>query len=127
MKKIYFISFLLMSIFSLAQDLNGSIKDIFGQPIVDVYIHNLTTSQHTHSNEFGNFFLKEVGVNDTLKFTKLGFKSIDLKVTSTNNKIEIILEEDIFRLSEIILSPEDVLIKFYNNQDKIEELDKLNS
>lgn len=106
MKKIYFISFLLMSIFSLAQDLNGSIKDIFGQPIVDVYIYNLTTSQHTHSNEFGNFFLKEVGVNDTLKFTKLGFKSIDLKVTSTNNKIEIILEEDIFRLSEIILSPE---------------------
>jgi hypothetical protein len=59
--------------------------------------------------------------------------------TLAQNKSEVIIEETTVdnngkviskRTSndkEIILSPEEVLIKFYNNQDKIEELDKLNS
>ncbi|BCY28845.1 TonB-dependent receptor [Flavobacterium okayamense] len=105
MKHFLLISFLSISFLAKSQEIKGTINDTFGNPIVDVNIYNLSSSTHAHSNEFGNFILSNVAVNDTLKFSKLGYKSSNYIVASLSEKIQIVLEEDVFRLSEIILSP----------------------
>lgn len=103
----YFILFiaLISPIIVNSQNLKGRVVDSFGNPISDVYVYNQNALSHTHTNEFGEFILNEVSRNDVLKFSKLGFKSFQFVVVSANEKVEIILEEDVFRLSEVVLSP----------------------
>lgn len=102
--------FLLFSLLTIpflinSQEIKGTIIDSFQNPIVDVNIYNLTSSSHAHSNEFGNFILLNVSLNDTLKISKLGYKSTTYIVSSEVDNVKIVLEEDVFKLSEVVLSP----------------------
>jgi outer membrane receptor protein involved in Fe transport len=95
---------LLLSVTSYAQNLNGKVEDVFGNPIVDAYIYNENSDVHTHTNEFGNFVLSKVALNENLKISKLGYKPTQFKFEELNGKVKIILEEEVFKLSEITIS-----------------------
>ncbi|WP_320814115.1 TonB-dependent receptor [Flavobacterium sp.] len=104
MKLYYFLMVLLLSVTSYAQNLNGKVEDVFGNPIVDAYIYNENSDVHTHTNEFGNFVLSKVALNENLKISKLGYKPTQFKFEELNGKVKIILEEEVFKLSEITIS-----------------------
>ncbi|MBD3724046.1 MAG: TonB-dependent receptor [Flavobacteriaceae bacterium] len=105
MRFLLLISFSLISFLVKSQEIQGTIYDAFGTPIVDANVYNVSSSAHAHSNEFGSFTLINTAINDTLKVSKLGYKSSNYIVSSISNKLQIVLEEDVFRLSEVVLSP----------------------
>ncbi|MDK2772032.1 MAG: TonB-dependent receptor [Flavobacterium sp.] len=105
MRFLLLVSFSLISFLVKSQEIQGTIYDAFGTPIVDANVYNVSSSAHAHSNEFGSFTLINTAINDTLKVSKLGYKSSNYIVSSISNKLQIVLEEDVFRLSEVVLSP----------------------
>ncbi|NHN24873.1 TonB-dependent receptor [Flavobacterium jejuense] len=117
--KLYYsiLTVFLFVINSFSQDISGKVTDIFGKPINDVYVYNVNSDLHTHTNEFGNFNLSKVAIGETLKLTKLGYKTATIEITSLDSKVTIILEDAIFRLSEVILSP---TININSNLTKID-------
>ena len=105
MKFIYILIALAVTISGLGQTLNGIVVDNYGNSISDVYVYNQNNLSHTHTNEFGNFTLTNASVNDSLKLTKLGYKPITWKIRSITEPLRISLEETVFSLSEVVLSP----------------------
>jgi outer membrane receptor protein involved in Fe transport len=104
MKFYYLILVSFISIFSFGQTLKGVVEDSFGNPISDVYIYNESSENHTHTNEFGNFALSKVTINELFKISKLGCKPFSFKVEQLIEKVKITLEEEVFKLSEITIS-----------------------
>ena len=70
MKHFYLLMVSLLSVISYAQNLNGKVEDAFGNPIADVYIYNESSDVHTHTNEFGNFTLTKVNLEEVFKISK---------------------------------------------------------
>ena len=105
MKHFYLLMVSLLSVISYAQNLNGKVEDAFGNPIVDVYIYSESSDVHTHTNEFGNFTLTKVNLEEVFKISKIGFKPIFFTIEQLNESVKIILEEEVFKLSEVTISP----------------------
>ncbi len=105
MKSVLSIIVLVTTFYSFSQVVNGKVLDVFGKPIIDVYVFHENSGAHTHTNEFGSFTLSSISIGDILKFSKLGYKSTILKIETTQEVLIITIEEDVFRLSEVILNP----------------------
>lgn len=105
MKHFYLLMVSLLSVISYAQNLNGKVEDAFGNPIADAYIYNESNDVHTHTNEFGNFTLTKVNLEEVFKISKIGFKPIFFNIEQLNESVKIILEEEVFKLSEVTISP----------------------
>lgn len=102
MKK-FFTTLLLLIVGSLsAQTVNGIVKDSLGNSLENVFIFNISSKTHTHSDEFGKFSIDKTNDGDELNFSELGFKKIS--AIATSNFMEIILESDALRLSEVVIS-----------------------
>ena len=89
--------------FMNGQHHNGKIIDAYGNPIDHAYIVNESTNTHAHTNELGIFTIDKTESNQSLKITALGYKRTNFLVES-NNSI-IVLNDDIFRLNEIVIQP----------------------
>ena len=74
-----------------------------GNPVENAYINNLNSESHAHTNEFGMFSIDKTVVGNVLKVNALGYKKMTFTVTGSENKIT--LEDDIFRLNEIVIQP----------------------
>nr|WP_314835194.1 TonB-dependent receptor plug domain-containing protein [uncultured Flavobacterium sp.] len=97
---------LLISFFGLTsygQILKGKIVDIDGIPIENAYLVNTNSENHAHTNEFGFFSIDKTVVGDVLKINALGYKKTNFTISSRD--IIIVLEDDIFRLNEIVIQP----------------------
>ena len=51
---------LLLPYFAIAQSISGNVCDADKSPIIGAYILKMSTEQHTHTNELGDFLLKNV-------------------------------------------------------------------
>jgi hypothetical protein len=78
----------------------GIVVDEFGNAIENAYIVNTTSETHAHTNELGLFSIDKSIVGNILKVT-VGHKKSELYYCSSENRI--LLEEDIFRLDEIVI------------------------
>lgn len=97
---------LLISFFGLTsygQILKGKIVDIDGIPIENAYLVNTNSENHAHTNEFGFFSIDKTVVGDVLKINALGYKKTNFTISSRD--VIIVLEDDIFRLNEIVIQP----------------------
>ena len=101
MKKIVLIIFLIVGFNSFAQSQKGKVKDVNGNPIDNAYIVNENSQSHAHSDEFGNFSIEKTAMNDSLSVSALGYKKA--KANVSENNIEIVLEEDIYKLEEVVI------------------------
>ncbi|MCO6173700.1 TonB-dependent receptor [Flavobacterium sp. NRK F10] len=117
MKRAFLFLISLLSVFSFGQNFKGIVVDVFSLPVADVYVYNLSSEEHSHTNELGKFSLMKANVGDTLKFSKLGFKSVSFSIRSLEENITVTIEEDVFNLSEIILMPD---IDINSNLTKID-------
>lgn len=79
----------------------GIITDTNGNPVDNSYIINENSQNHAHTDEFGNFSIDNTSVGDVLKVSALGYKKTNFNVTE--NDIEIVLEEDIYKLDQVVI------------------------
>ncbi|WP_235922043.1 TonB-dependent receptor [Flavobacterium phycosphaerae] len=91
------------SIFSYGQVHRGIVIDSIGNPIENAYIINEKSNTHAHSNEFGTFSIDKTSLDDVLSINALGYKKSNYIVNANESKI--VLEEDIYKLEQVIIQP----------------------
>lgn len=99
----YFFTTLLsvLGLLSYGQIQKGIVLDEAGNTIENAYILNVNSESHAHTNEFGLFSIDKSVIGNSLKVTAFGYKKKNFTIVGTENKI--VLEEDIFRLNEIVI------------------------
>jgi hypothetical protein len=100
-KVLLLIAFLGMA--SYSQILKGKVIDGDGNPIENAYLVNINSESHAHTNEFGIFSIDKTIIGNDLKINALGYKKMNFTIVSS--KSIIVLEDDIFRLNEIVIQP----------------------
>ena len=72
-------------------------------PIENAYLVNTSSGAHAHTNEFGLFSIDKTVIGDVIKITALGYKKTNYTIVSSSEVI--IMDDDIFRLNEIVIQP----------------------
>lgn len=101
MKNFFIILISLLGLTIHAQIQKGIVVDSDGNPVENAYINNISSESHAHTNEFGIFSIDKTITGNILKVNALGFKKISYVVSES--ELRIILEDDIFRLNEIVI------------------------
>ncbi len=84
------------------QTVNGTVKDINGQPLIGANIIEKGTSNGIQSDFDGNFTITVSDANAILVVSYLGYINIEVPLKGQTN-IDLILEEDTSQLDEIVL------------------------
>ena len=103
MKNIILVMITLFGLSSYGQIQKGKVLDSDGNPVENAYLVNTNSESHAHTNEFGLFSLDKTVLGDIIKITALGYKKSNFTIVSSDDII--ILEDDIFRLNEIVIQP----------------------
>ncbi|MFV8323818.1 TonB-dependent receptor [Flavobacterium sp. LB3P21] len=103
MKSIILVMITLFGLSSYGQIQKGKVLDSDGNPVENAYLVNTNSESHAHTNEFGLFSLDKTVLGDVIKITALGYKKSNFTIVSSDDII--ILEDDIFRLNEIVIQP----------------------
>jgi TonB-linked SusC/RagA family outer membrane protein len=82
----------------------GNVSDGDNQPLVGVSIVLKGTSTGTVTDFDGNFTLNVPGESGTLMFSYTGFATTEVAVSTTNNTVNLTMEEEIGRLEEVIVT-----------------------
>ena len=88
-----------------SHDLKGQVVDVSHNSIVGAYIVHLPSNFHTHSNEFGQFHVKDVKLNlyDTLQVMHLGYETLLFVIEDLEEELMIELTENVFDLGEVVV------------------------
>ncbi len=88
---------------SFAHNIKGIIKDTKGNPIVGANIYNTNIEQHSHSNELGQFVLKNAHTGDKIIVSYLGYKSIQyvIKAEDVDEGLVFTMQDEIFDLDQV--------------------------
>lgn len=103
MKNIVLMMIFLFGLSSYGQIQKGKVLDSDGNPVENAYLVNTNSESHAHTNEFGLFSLDKTVLGDIIKITALGYKKSNFTIVSSDDII--ILEDDIFKLNEIVIQP----------------------
>lgn len=103
MKNIILVMITLFGLSSYGQIQKGKVLDSDGNPVENAYLVNTNSESHAHTDEFGLFSLDKTLLGDVIKITALGYKKSNYTIVSSDDII--ILEDDIFRLNEIVIQP----------------------
>ncbi|RKS93965.1 outer membrane receptor protein involved in Fe transport [Flavobacterium limicola] len=103
MKNIILLLVTLFGVAAFGQIQKGKVLDKDGNPVENAYLINTSSESHAHTNEFGFFSIDKTNIGDILKITALGYKKTNYTVVSSDDTI--IIEDDIFRLNEIVIQP----------------------
>jgi outer membrane cobalamin receptor len=103
MRNIILVMITLFGLSSYAQIQKGKVLDKDGNPIENAYLVNTNSESHAHTNEFGLFSLDKTLLGDVIKISALGYKKSNFTIVSSDDTV--ILEDDIFRLNEIVIQP----------------------
>ena len=93
----------LLGFSAYSQIQKGKVLDSDGNPVENAYLVNTNSESHAHTNEFGAFSLDKTVVGNIIKVTALGYKKSNFTMMASDNII--VMEDDIFRLNEIVIQP----------------------
>ena len=103
----FFISFIVVCAGLQAQNISGLVTDSDdGEPLSGVNILVEDKNQGAVSDFDGNFTIENFQSGSTLVFSYLGYKTLNLKISSTdllNDNILISMEKDLSELDEVIV------------------------
>ena len=116
MRLLFVIGIFILSLSIKAQSVNGVVKDINGKPLNDVMVYNFFSKVHAHSDVNGKFVLENTKSDDSLRVTKQGYITENIKVSS-NEMLSIILDEKSFLLEEVTITNN---LKYLNTISKID-------
>jgi iron complex outermembrane recepter protein len=110
MKRIAFqVLFALLNFVSYGQAIEGTIKDINHNPLVNVNVILSGTKQGTTSNVDGFFSIQNIKPGEyTIEVSHIGYIPITKKIniTSTTLKLDFILEVDLINIKEVVIKAE---------------------
>nr|WP_321413325.1 SusC/RagA family TonB-linked outer membrane protein [uncultured Allomuricauda sp.] len=81
----------------------GMVVDVAGVPLPFVTVYDSESKVGTETDENGAYELFTV-VGHTISFTTLGFVDREVRVTGENNKIDVVLEEEVEDLDEVVVT-----------------------
>lgn len=87
----------------MGENIKGILIDQTQSPIVGAYIIHLQSEHHAHSNEFGQFFLNDVEVGDTLQIVHIGYETLLFTIPNVTEELVIELTESVFELGEVVV------------------------
>ena len=96
-----FVAFVCLPLTLTAQDLRGRVTSPAGEPLVGAYVLVKSNDSHTHADERGNFLLRGATIGDTLLISYLGFKSSNILVRDTEERLDVELEESGLNLGAV--------------------------
>ena len=85
-----------------AQSTSGAISDMDGLPLPGATVINLNTSNGATTDFDGKFSI-ETSANDVLQFTYVGYKSVEIIISESNDDLNIQLEQG-NELEEVVVS-----------------------
>jgi hypothetical protein len=91
----------IIGLVSHSQVQKGIVVDEFGNAIENAYIVNINSEAHAHTNELGMFSIDKSVMGNVLRVTAFGHKKANYTIVGSENRI--LMEEDIFRLDEIVI------------------------
>ena len=102
----FLITFLLLCATTLvsAQIVKGKIMDSDERILNEAYVINMISNAHSHTNELGTFSVENSFIGDSLRISKLGYKSQIIVIKNIDSKLNIFLLDDIIQLNEVVLS-----------------------
>ena len=103
MKNILLAMITLFGFSAYGQIQKGKVLDRDANPIENAYLVNTSSGAHAHTNEFGLFSIDKTVIGDVIKITALGYKKTNYTIVSSSEVI--IMDDDIFRLNEIVIQP----------------------
>ena len=98
-----FLLFLQANMFG--QKLTGAVLNQKNKTITNAQIINISSKNHTHSDEKGVFSLENNKIGDTLKITHLGYISKTMVVNGSQKNLLVHLNEKSFSIDEIVIAP----------------------
>ncbi len=106
MKQLYtLIALFLISVVTYGQNFSVSgtvVEDISGLPLIGATVLQKGTSNGVTTDFDGNFTIENISNGDIIVFSYLGFLTQEVPITS-NQRLNIILVEDLAKLDEIIV------------------------
>ena len=138
-KKIRLITFLCLSLFigfgqnifanfydTLNSEITGRVVDTNGEPLVGVNIKVKDLIVGTSTDINGNYRLS-VSINPpfTLIFSIIGFTSVEVAVSSNNQEVDIVMEEETIFGNDVVVSASRVEESILKSPVSIEKLDIL--
>lgn len=102
MHKIFTSALCLLTLGVSAQQFSGTVYDRERNPLQDVTIYNQRTGTHTHTNEVGVFRLKDAQTGDSLKVSRMAFKTQMVLLKDVNQRI--ILAPSDLQLNEVAIT-----------------------
>ena len=109
--------FLFLNTYFFGQTLTGTVINYKNKPIAYVQIINLSTGNHTHSDEKGKFIFHGVNTGDTLELSHLGYETTISVVNSLSLPVTIILKDKPITLKEVVISPKINSLNYITNID----------
>ena len=103
--KILYISFsFLILVFckGYSQDLSGQVSTAAGSPLEGVYLYNISSHSHAHTDDAGSFLLRNTRPGDSLKVSHVGFQT--RTVAASKAKLQVVLLPASFQLNEVVVS-----------------------
>lgn len=88
-----FLSMLCLVAFAQGRQVNGTVKDAAGEPMIGVNVLVKGTTNGTITDFDGNFSLSGVKDNDVLSVTYIGYITQEVKV-GNQKTINVVLKED---------------------------------
>ena len=82
----------------------GTVKDINGNPIIGATVLEKGTTRGAITDENGEFAVDLIGDAATLVFSYLGYSTEERAVDGDNTVVDLVLEEDIARLDEVVIT-----------------------
>ncbi|AUP78867.1 TonB-dependent receptor [Flavivirga eckloniae] len=99
---------MLFNYFIYAQNLKGKVVDENNRPLEDVGVFNQNTGTHSHTDATGSFTITNTYVQDSVYFSRLGYKTKLIKVSqeNLNNRITIVMKESGISLNQVVITSE---------------------
>lgn len=121
MRIAHYLFMVLLSIYGLAQRINGSVRDAdTDEPVEFVTIYNISKDVHAHSNVTGSFSLTNVQAGDSIFISMVGYDRMQF-VASAETNWNLRIKPAPVELSQVTITPE------INTLNKIKQVDlKLN-
>ena len=107
----------LFPVFGFSQTTKGIVYDSNRQPVVGAYVLSALTDEHAHTNELGQFYMKNIAQGDTLEFIFLGYETTNHVVNDPSEEIRIRMNDTAFDLGEITVGQNVKKLNLISNID----------
>jgi TonB-linked SusC/RagA family outer membrane protein len=105
-KLLLFCSLLVMlasGAYAQTRQISGTITDKDGNALAGVTVANLQTQKFTSTDAKGHFQIT-AQIGELLKFTYVGYKPINAKVSASNNDLQIQFKDEMADLDEVVVT-----------------------